>query len=558
MLCAPAKLALYPSAENPHIVSTTTMPCEPKKLVVYPSAENPHIISTTTCEQKKLAVYPSAGTKNPHIVSTITVYPSTKSTIPDLKLSTSDLPMLSCHYIQKGNLFLQPPTGVPDLLLHLKESLSIVLTHFPPLAGRLVTDSNGYVYITSNDAGVHFIHANATQFTVNDVVSPIHVPDFVKTFFAFDGMVSYTGHFNPLLAVQVTELRDGLFIGFSVNHAVVDGTSLWNFINSFAAVCSASMNFNIKLNITQPCFVRDSVIISPAVLKIPAGGLKVTFDEFAPLTERIFSFTREAVLKLKGITNNRKKVCYGNGEVNAVEVMGKQTHDDLKLSDETVTALIGNWIRNRNGNGNGNAVVSKTVSKNVQTPEISSFQSLCALLWRAVTRARKFPSVKTTTFRMAVNCRHRLEPKLEPRYFGNAIQSIPTYATAGDVLSHDLRWCAEQLNKNVLAHDDTMVRRFVHNWEQDPRCFPLGNFDGAMLTMGSSPRFPMYDNDFGWGKPVAVRSGRANKFDGKISAFPGREGGGSVDLEVVLSPGTMAELEMDEEFMQYVSVSGGC
>ncbi|KAF2306390.1 hypothetical protein GH714_017371 [Hevea brasiliensis] len=73
--------------------------------------------------------------------------------------------------------------------------------------------------------------------------------------------------------------------------------------------------------------------------------------------------------------------------------------------------------------------------------------------------------------------------------------------------------------------------------------------------MGSSPRFPMYNNDFGWGQPLAIRSGRANKFDGKISAFPGREGKGSVDLEVVLAPETMDGLEMDGEFMQYVSTS---
>ncbi|CAN0909646.1 Uncharacterized acetyltransferase At3g50280 [Linum grandiflorum] len=73
------------------------------------------------------------------------------------------------------------------------------------------------------------------------------------------------------------------------------------------------------------------------------------------------------------------------------------------------------------------------------------------------------------------------------------------------------------------------------------------------MTMGSSPRFPMYDNDFGWGRPLAVRSGKANKFDGKMSAFPGREGGGTVDLEVVLSPETMDAIEADEEFMQFVS-----
>ncbi|KAK1421321.1 hypothetical protein QVD17_23564 [Tagetes erecta] len=497
------------------------------------SSHTPSLIHQTNINQQTMPCE-STNSMLPQIISKTTIFPSTKSTLPNLKLSTSDLPMLSCHYIQKGNLFLQPQIPISHLISLLHEALSNVLTNFPPLAGRLLTDSNGYVYITSNDAGAHFVHANALHFTVDQIVSALHVPQFVKAFFAFDGMVSYDGHFNPLLAVQVTEIKDGVFIGFTVNHAVVDGTSLWDFINSFAEVCRG-----VKMITKQPCFVRDSVLISPAVLKLPAGGPKVTFDEHAPLSERIFRFSRESILKLKETTNNRKKfIC------NAGELMGKQNNDPIKFSDETVTAIIGNWIRN--------AVVSK--SHHVpHAPEISSFQSLCALLWRVVTRARKFPSTKTTTFRMAVNCRHRLEPQLESRYFGNAIQSIPTYATAGDVLSNDLRWCAEQLNKNVLLHDDKMVRRFVYNWEQDPRCFPLGNFDGAMLTMGSSPRFPMYDNDFGWGKPVAVRSGRANKFDGKISAFPGREGGGSVDLEVVLSPETMAELELDQEFMQYVS-----
>jgi hypothetical protein len=290
-------------------------------------------------------------------------------------------------------------------------------------------------------------------------------------------------------------------------------------------------------------------LISPAVLRLPEGGPTVTFSVNEPLSERIFSFSREAILKLKDRTNNRK--WSDNGHVDAVELMGKQSNDAY-LNNNTngkVTAILENWFKN---------AVSKPVNDEMEsnknkTVEISSFQSLSALLWRSVTRARKLPSTKMTTFRMAVNCRHRLEPKLNPYYFGNAIQSIPTLASAGDVLSCDLRWCAEQLNKNVKAHDNATVRRFVENWESDPKCFPLGNFDGASMTMGSSPRFPMYDNDFGWGRPLAVRSGRANKFDGKISAFPGREGGGSVDLEVVLAAETMAGLEADSEFMQYVS-----
>ncbi|KAL2549219.1 HXXXD-type acyl-transferase family protein [Forsythia ovata] len=286
-----------------------------------------------------------------------------------------------------------------------------------------------------------------------------------------------------------------------------------------------------------PNFSRDSVLISSAVLQLPAGGPKVSFSVDAPLRERIFSFSRESIQKLKSKTNNQK------WELNTVELMGKQSNDPLKFPDGKLTPL--NWFRN--------AISRESNYSSNQMAEISSFQSLCALLWRAITRARKLPSSKTTTFRMAVNCRHRLEPRLETLYFGNAIQSIPTYASAGDVLAKDLRWCAEQLNKKVLSHDNNTVRKYIGDWERDPRCFPLGNFDGAIITMGSSPRFPMYENDFGWGKPIAVRSGRANKFDGKISAFPDRNGGGSIDLEVVLAPETMAVLESDPEFMEYVS-----
>ncbi|KAE8732887.1 hypothetical protein F3Y22_tig00001695pilonHSYRG00028 [Hibiscus syriacus] len=460
------------------------------------------------------------------LVSKSMIFPDQKSSLGDLKLSVSDLPMLSCHYIQKGCLFTRPSIPTNSLVSLLKLSLSKTLSFFPPLAGRLLTDEKGYIYLTCNDAGVEFHHARCVSRFIRDVIGPVHVPELVKEFFTFDKTVSYQGHYRPIMAVQVTELADGVFIGCSVNHAVTDGTSFWNFFNTFAEICrkmSNSNNETIDKISRRPDFSRESVLISPAILKVPDGGPKVTFNENEPLRERIFSFSREAILELKAKVNNNSDV---NGDFNAVEIMGKLSND--KYHTEM-------------------APVSKTA-------EISSFQSLSALLWRAATRARKLPASKTTKFRMAVNCRHRLNPKMDPLYFGNAIQSIPTYASAGDVTSRSIRWCAEQLNESVKAHDDETVRRFIRNWEKDPRCFPLGNFDGASMTMGSSPRFPMYDNDFGWGRPLAVRSGGANKFDGKISAFPGREGNGSVDLEVVLAPETMAGIESDHEFIQYVTV----
>uniref|UniRef100_A0A7N0T6S0 BAHD acyltransferase n=1 Tax=Kalanchoe fedtschenkoi TaxID=63787 RepID=A0A7N0T6S0_KALFE len=397
------------------------------------------------------------------------------------------------------------------------------------------------VYIACNDSGAGFIHANANRITIREVLSPYSdVPDCCKEFFAMDRTVSYDGHFKPILTVQVTELLDGLFIGCAVNHAVVDGTSLWNFFNTFAEVCRGADGI-MKL----PDFSRSSPLISPVVLRVPPGAPMVTFSGDAPLRERIFSFSRESILKLKNKINHSA----AHGDLNAVDILGKQANDTWKFNQDDDNGRITSFI---------NDLLHKVkVTKTIKEPaaEISSFQSLCALLWRAVTRARRFPSSKTTTFRMAVNVRHRLQPKMEAYYFGNAIQSIPTYATAGEVEENGIAWCAGRLSASVKSHDDGMVRKYVSEWEENPRCFPLGNFDGGMITMGSSPRFPMYDNDFGWGRPMAVRSGRANKFDGKISAFPGREGGGSADLEVVLAPETMAALEADEEFMKYVKVS---
>uniref|UniRef100_A0A5B7BZK8 Putative BAHD acyltransferase DCR n=1 Tax=Davidia involucrata TaxID=16924 RepID=A0A5B7BZK8_DAVIN len=461
------------------------------------------------------------------IISRCTVIPEHKSTIKSLKLSVSDLPMLSCQYIQKGVLLSRPPLPLDSLISLLKLSLSKTLSHFPALAGRLSTDPDGHVRIVCNDSGVDFIHAKAKHLFIDNILTPLDVPYCFKEFFAFNNTLSYAGHYKPLAAVQVSELGDGIFVGCTVNHAVTDGTSFWNFFNTFAEVCKGAKKIS-----KSPDFCRDTVFNSSAVLRFPKGGPTVTFSGNEPLRERIFHFSREAILKLKFRANNplRKTMNAEISDSTESEVFGKQCNDSWKVI-----------INRDNGKTNG------------KIAEISSFQSLSAQLWRSVTRARRLAATKTTTFRMAVNCRHRLEPRLNPLYFGNAIQSIPTVALIGELLSRDLSWSADMLHRNVVAHDDATVRRGVGDWESNPRLFPLGNFDGAMITMGSSPRFPMYDNDFGWGRPLAVRSGRANKFDGKISAFPGRDGKGSVDLEVVLAPDTMTGLEVDREFMQYVS-----
>ncbi|KAK8614712.1 hypothetical protein V6N13_068507 [Hibiscus sabdariffa] len=272
-----------------------------------------------------------------NLVSKCTVFRDQKTHVTTLKLSVFDIPMLSCQYMQKGVLLKSPPFCFDDLVGLLKQSLSTTLSHFPPLAGRLMTDPDGHVHIDCNDAGIDFLVVKSPTLSINDILCPGDVPDCVKELFTFDRTLSYTGHFKALAAVQVTELVDGVFIGCSVNHAVTDGTSFWHFFNTFAEITKGASKIS-----KAPDFCRET-----------------------------------------GIT------------------------------------------------------------------EISSFQSLCAQIWRSVTRARNLEPTKTTTFRMEVNCRHRLDPKLNSYYSGNAIQSIPNFAPAGELLANDMSWGANLLHKNV-------------------------------------------------------------------------------------------------------------
>ncbi|PPS11765.1 hypothetical protein GOBAR_AA08858 [Gossypium barbadense] len=191
------------------------------------------------------------------------------------------------------------------------------------------------------------------------------------------------------------------------------------------------------------------------------------------------------------------------------------------------------------------------------TTKISSFQSLSAFVWRSITKARRFPNETVTGCRLAINNRSRLEPALPLDYFGNSIQSVRAVTTAGELLDNNLGWAAWKLHQAVVNHTDKQVRGFVNGWLDSPFIYQIAQlFDPQSVMFGSSPRFNMYENEFGLGKALMLRSGYAHKFDGKVSSYPGREGGGSVDLEICLPPSSMKALELDEEFMSVVSCGG--
>ena len=191
------------------------------------------------------------------LISSSTIQASTNQESEQSKrieLTSSDLRLLLLAPIQKGLLFSKPPSSLEsktlnqNLVQHLKTSLSRTLDFFFPLAGRLATikqhnDNTISFFIDCNNAGAQFVHAVADNLAISDILEPIYVPPIVHSFFPLNGIKNYEGVSKPLLAVQVTELADGIFIGFTINHVAADGTTFWHFINSWSEI-SRDNNFD--------------------------------------------------------------------------------------------------------------------------------------------------------------------------------------------------------------------------------------------------------------------------------------------------------------------------
>jgi Transferase family len=189
----------------------------------------------------------------------------------------------------------------------------------------------------------------------------------------------------------------------------------------------------------------------------------------------------------------------------------------------------------------------------IHSGTISTFQALSALMWRCITRARRFPPEQKTSCRLAINNRARLQPLLSSNYFGNSIYAMSTTTTVGELLDNNLGWAAWLAHQIVANHTDSVIRDMVHKYMSNPIVYTTQMFDIHSIMMGSSPRFDMYGCDFGWGKALAARSGSVNKSDGKIAAYPGWEHDGSIDLEVCMLPEYMSALEKDEELLAVAS-----
>ncbi|KAF5451197.1 hypothetical protein F2P56_031480 [Juglans regia] len=425
------------------------------------------------------------------------VMPRMKLGRRECQLVTFDLPYIAFYYNQKL-LFYRGISDFEDIVGKLKDGLGVVLEDFYQLAGRLGKDEEGVFRVEYDDEmdGVEVMEATAEGIEIADLT----VEDGTGTLeelIPYNGILNLEGLHRPLLAVQLTKLKDGLAIGCAFNHAILDGTSTWHFMSSWAQICGGSPSISV------PPFLDRTKVRSTRVkldLSLPnSDPLASSNGDAKPgskpqLREKLFRFSEAAIDKIKSTVN------------------------------------------------------SKTPSGDASKP-FSTFQSLSVHIWRHVTHARELKPEDYTVFTVFADCRKRVDPPMPESYFGNLIQAVFTVTAAGLLSVNPPEFGASMIQKAIEMHNAKAIEERNKEWESSPKIFEFKDAGVNCVAVGSSPRFKVYEVDFGWGKPEGVRGGSNNRFDGMVYLYQGKGGGRSIDVEISLEAGTMERLEKDKEFL---------
>ncbi|KAF7841419.1 putative acetyltransferase [Senna tora] len=306
---------------------------------------------------------------------------------------------------------------------------------------------------------------------------------------------------RPLLEVQVTELVDGLFIACSISHCVVDGTSFWHFINSWAEI-SRGLQAVSKLPILERWFPSDvdPPIRFPSHMKQKKDFDGLTFSSSPLPAERVFHFTKQNIAQLKAKANT-----------------------ELNMNNNKIT--------------------------------ISSLQALISHIWRCIIGNQVHDPEAEVSLIFPVGVRQRImEPPLGANYFGNAIRACFIRMEAKELVEGGVGKVGLEINKAIGLQTQDGLKRCYGDWIKH---LDFGNRremrDNNTVIIGSSPKFDIYGNDFGWGQPVAARCGPMIYSDGIIMLFEGAEEG-SIDVDVCIGYDILEAKAKDSQFMDVVSL----
>jgi len=375
----------------------------------------------------------------------------------------------------------------------LKNSLSKILVHYYPIAGRYYYTKGGRIELNLNAKGAVLIEAETTK-SIHDY-GDFSPSDSTKELIP---KVDYNQPIEeiPLFVAQVTWFLSkdesfGFAIGIAYSHVLSDGVGCCKFINSWAEIARGE-----KLEANELPYLDRTI-------------LKFSHTHIEPCFEHIELKPLPFILGRSDTDIERKK---------------KTTAELLKLTAEEVEKL-------------------KKKANECEIPKgskpYSRFEAISAHIWKSASKARKLEENQQSVVRFNVEIRNRIIPNLPKNYYGNALIQTAVGGYIGEILSKPLSYVAMKIREahelitNEYIRSQIDVVRGFENLDDARKLFIGGEgknatfFGNPNLHITSWMALPSHKADFGWGKPFYFGLGYVSPHDrGLIYLSP--DGDGSV------------------------------
>ncbi|PKA66433.1 Anthocyanin 5-aromatic acyltransferase [Apostasia shenzhenica] len=302
----------------------------------------------------------------------------------------------------------------------------------------------------------------------------------------------------PAMSVQVTLFpNQGLCIGLAVHHSACDGSSSSRFVKSWAAACRSVNGGAIGevSAVDPPPFLDRSIIVD----------------------------TRGAGLKL--LEQARRLAAERHEDQGRKEQppLGPSLSSLICCTFVLSAAMIGK-LKKR--------VLEATAEEEGNRKfHCSAFVVSCGYAWSCLVKARNPDGDAAVHFGFSVDWRPRMTPEIPSNYFGNCLGAGFAEAKTSEVLgSKGFVAAAAAIGRSIdslpgmdVAESIVMA---VDKYMELARKRPL--------SVAGSPRFRVYDTDFGWGRPAKVEVTSVGETDA-MSLAESREDEGGIEIGMVLS-----------------------
>ncbi|KAG0569660.1 hypothetical protein KC19_6G105700 [Ceratodon purpureus] len=381
----------------------------------------------------------------------------------------------------------------PTVVASLKESLRKTLVEYYPFAGRFTKgEVDGLEEVRCDDAGAFF-----TEAVVEDTLEEIGGFESCPMLTGMEAAnLSSTGWYSlddykeiPPLVIQVTYFKcKSIALAVNWHHQVCDGFSGMTFLRAWSELARG-------LPITsRPDHRRH--LLSARNPPQPLGEVPTGF--------KLRSMTPEEQGSVQAPEEKKKMPC-------KVEFI---------LSGEEIQQL-----------------------KKQAAGAHTSGECISAHLWRLVTKSRGLNKEDTTNLFTIVDGRKRMKD-FPVNYFGNCIFIRRAECTVGEVLDMPLGHLAQLIHDSVSGVTDEYVRSLVDYVEvtgaSNLAWFRPKQFTTHDLNPTFWRFFPLYELDFGFGKPTY--GGRNSPLDVGSTGFslvlptPSTSRDGSVLINAFLFP----------------------